>query len=115
MSRMHEPDINPIDALFEAYCGAGRLTFTPVPVRARHDGWTAERQRGFIRRLALCGCVATAARAVGKTKESVYRLRDRPGAESFVAAWETALGWGESHMTDIAIERALEGETVPIY
>jgi len=28
------------------------FTFDPVPVRSRHDGWTAERQIAFIRRRA---------------------------------------------------------------
>ena len=32
------------------------LAFVPVPVRARHDGWTKARQQGFILRLALGGC-----------------------------------------------------------
>ena len=59
------------------------LAFTPVPVRARHDGWTVERQKWFILRLALGGCVSVAARGVGMTRKSAYRLLDRPGAESF--------------------------------
>ena len=29
--------------------------FTPVPVRPRHDGWTAERQIAFIEKPADCG------------------------------------------------------------
>lgn len=40
--------------------------FTPVPMtRSRHDGWTPERQRGFIAALAQSGIVARAARSVG--------------------------------------------------
>jgi hypothetical protein len=34
------------------------LAFAPVPVKARHDGWTVERQKWFILRLALGGCVS---------------------------------------------------------
>lgn len=90
------------------------LAFTPVPVRARHDGWTPERQQGFILRLALGGCVAVAARGVGKTKASAYRLRERPGAASFAAAWEKALGWGRDRTVDTALEIALCGEKVPV-
>jgi hypothetical protein len=33
------------------------IPFTPVPVRARHDGWTAERQIAFIEALAATGAV----------------------------------------------------------
>ena len=36
--------------------------FLPVPVRARADGWTLERQGRFIGYLAETGCVAEAAR-----------------------------------------------------
>ena len=86
------------------------LAFTPVPVRARHDGWSPARQTAFIHRLALCGSVSTAARAVGKSRKSVYDLRERPGAESFAAAWDAALAMGRSAQVDLAIERAIAGE-----
>lgn len=65
--------------------------FTPVPVRARRDGWTAERQRMFIATLADTGCVGRAALAAGMSRESAYRLRRRKGAESFTAAWDSIL------------------------
>ncbi|HEY0044598.1 MAG TPA: hypothetical protein VGB62_08620 [Allosphingosinicella sp.] len=90
------------------------LAFTPVSVRARHDGWTPERQRGFILRLALAGCVSVAARAAGVTRKSAYRLRDRPGAESFAAAWDRAIRWGQDRTVDTALEKALVGERIPI-
>jgi hypothetical protein len=66
------------------------LSFTPVPVRARRDGWTPERQRDFLALLAAHGCISRAARGVGKTKQTAYALRARPGAESFAAAWDEA-------------------------
>lgn len=81
------------------------LAFTPVPVRARADGWTAARQRGFVDRLALCGSVATAAQAVGMTRKSAYRLCERAGAESFAAAWAAALAMGQSGQVDRAFDR----------
>ena len=90
------------------------LAFTPVPVRARHDGWTVERQKWFVLRLALGGCVSVAARGVGMTQKSAYRLRDRPGAKSFAAAWERAQGWGQDRTVDVGLERSLCGERVPI-
>ena len=67
------------------------LAFTPVPVRGRHDGWTVDRQKGFILRLALGGHVTLAARAVGLSRKSAYRLRERPDARSFAAAWDKAV------------------------
>lgn len=92
-----------------------QLAFTPVPVQARRDGWTAARQIGFIHRLAICGCVGTAARGVGMSRESAWRLRKRPGAESFAAAWDKAARWGEDQMADLGVERCLKGEARPYY
>ncbi|HWT11560.1 MAG TPA: hypothetical protein VN231_02290 [Allosphingosinicella sp.] len=67
------------------------FAFAPVPVRARRDGWTPERQRKFVD-LLLAGCgPSEAAAAVGKTKQTAFALRGRPGAESFRAAWDSAV------------------------
>ena len=65
--------------------------FTPVPLRYRRDGWTPGRQADFLGRLAETGRIAAAAAYVGMTRESAYRLRDKPGAESFAAAWDAVL------------------------
>ena len=62
--------------------------FLPVPLRARADGWTPARQARFIGLLAETGSVAEAARRVGMTRESAWRLRRRPGAASFAHAWD---------------------------
>lgn len=91
-----------------------QLAFTPVPGKARRDGWTPERQIGFIHRLALCGCVGTAASAVGMSRESAYRLRERDRDGSFARAWDVAFGWGERRSADLALERAICGERRPI-
>jgi len=91
------------------------IAFTPVAVRARHDGWSPERQRAFIVRLGLCGCVSLSVAAVGKTKKSVYDLRKRPDAGSFARAWDRALAWGRRGLHDRAMERALIGELRPYY
>jgi hypothetical protein len=91
------------------------LAFTPVPVKPRRDGWTEARQLAFILRLALIGGVASAARAVGMSRESAYRLRDHPGAGSFAAAWDKALGWGRGRATDLGTERAIHGERRGVY
>ena len=65
--------------------------FTPVPVRARRDGWTPDRQAAFIGALAESRNVAAAARAVGKSWQTAYRLRARADAAGFAAAWDAAL------------------------
>ena len=65
--------------------------FVPVPVRARCDGWDAERQGRFIGWLAQTGSVSEAAARVGRSRESAYRLRRRADATGFAAAWDAAL------------------------
>ena len=66
--------------------------FYAVPARARHDAWTPLRQAEFIGQLAETRSVAEAARRVGMARETAYRLRRRKWSESFVAAWDAALG-----------------------
>lgn len=90
------------------------LAFTPVPLKhARHDGWTGRRQRDFVAALAAMGSVRHAVRAVGMTKQSAYKLRERPGAESFAAAWDMALLMAYDAAYDLAMERARHGVTTP--
>src|SRR5690606_26738177 len=66
--------------------------FYPVPTRTRRDGWTVQRQADFLGMLAETGSVMGACEAVGISRKSAYKLRARPGAESFAAAWDAALG-----------------------
>jgi hypothetical protein len=90
--------------------------FLPVPRQCnRHDGWTAERQQGFIRALMETGSVRAAAHAVNMTPEGAYHLRRHPGAGSFRKAWEQALAAGVQRLEDLAMDRALNGEEVPVY
>jgi hypothetical protein len=65
--------------------------FLPVPVRARADGWTVERQVRFIGYLAETGSVGRAAQRVAMSRESAWRLRGRAGAASFAYAWDTVI------------------------
>jgi hypothetical protein len=67
---------------------AAPAPFTSVPLRARHDGWTPERQVGFIEALAETACVVQAAAAVGLSATAAYNLRRRPKAQAFRLAWE---------------------------
>ncbi|MBB4860111.1 hypothetical protein HNO88_003452 [Novosphingobium chloroacetimidivorans] len=90
--------------------------FTPVPrLTTRHDGWTPERQRGFIEALADTGSVKHAAHAVNMTPEGAYLLRRHPEATSFRRAWEAALSLGVQRLEDVAMERALHGVEQPVY
>ena len=91
------------------------LAFTPVPTAStRHDGWTAERQRGFVAALSLHGGVAQAARMVGMTPQTASRLRRRPGAEDFVRAWDLALAIGRQRSWEEAVRRGRDGHVTPV-
>ena len=65
--------------------------FHPVPLRSRRDGWTPARQCSFLGHLYLTGSVSAAARAVGMSRMSAYRLRRRADAASFAHAWDVVL------------------------
>ena len=92
------------------------IPFTPVPRRrARRHGWTEERQRAFIAALARCGSVSAAARDVGMTPRSAYRLLDAPGADEFAKAWDAAVDEGMARLRVGALDRALHGGFVPVY
>jgi hypothetical protein len=67
------------------------LRFTPVPGKARHDGWSPDHQLRFIVALARGSGVDQAAELVGRSRQGAYQLRRRPGAEEFAAAWDAAL------------------------
>lgn len=89
--------------------------FQPVPrARPRHDGLTPERQAAFIDALEDLGSVAAAARSVGVSPDTAYKLRRQPGAEAFAAAWEAALARGVRALVDASMERAIRGVPVPV-
>ena len=93
---------------------AAGVAFASVPTaRKRHDGWTPQRQRDFLAALYACGVVATAAKAVGMSTRTAYRLRARPGAESFAAAWDHLLREASARAYAMVVEAALTDRFVP--
>jgi hypothetical protein len=96
---------------------ADPLDFEPVPSASnRHDGWTPERQRGFIAALAAVGIVAWAAAAVGMSRKSAYELLKRAGPQSsFARAWREARAMGRMNATFTGVDRALNGTEVPYF
>jgi len=83
--------------------------YRPVTVRARHDGWTAERQRTFLTLLAETGSISEACIHAGVSSRSAYKLRQRPDATAFAKAWGEALRLATLRLTTIAFERAVKG------
>lgn len=90
--------------------------FAPVPTRARHDGWSPERQRLFVVALTRLGAVEAAARLVGMSPRSAYSLRKRAGEDSeFARAWNAALSRSYHDAVDALLPLALHGERVPVF
>lgn len=105
----------PADAPLGAPESPPSASFEPVPVRARSDGWTPQKQREFIEALADTGLVREAAARVGMTEQSASRLRRRADAAAFDIAWEAALRQGARRLHSVAWERAIEGTVKPYF
>ncbi|WP_390549390.1 hypothetical protein [Qipengyuania sp. MTN3-11] len=89
------------------------LDFAPyLHAAPRANSITPDVQRAFIAQLAATGIVTQAAMKVGKSMEALYKLKHRPGAEGFAAAWEAALDLGIARLEDSALARAIEGTPV---
>jgi hypothetical protein len=89
------------------------IRFKPVPLKARHDGWTEERQRRFIDVLAATKSLTKACAAVGMSHTSAYALRDRPDALQFRLAWRAALEAGFARDRRSKVDEVQEVEGVP--
>lgn len=91
------------------------LAFVPAPhTHPRQNSITPDRQRAFIAHLAATGIVAAAAAHIGASLEALYRLRHKPGAEGFAAAWDEAVERGIMRIEHGALQRAIEGVDKPI-
>jgi hypothetical protein len=91
------------------------IPFEPTPVRARHDGWTAERQIAFIEALAETGIVEEACWRVGMSDSSAYNLRRRPHGAAFRQAWEAALDYSLHRLEQDAVVRSRQGVPRPVF
>ena len=110
---LHTPVYAPLPGMTQPkHLTPARTTSTQI---TRHDGWTRERQAAFLRELAASHCVATAARAVGMSRQSAYALRARLKGEPFDRAWQAALLNRFDELAEAAMDRALNGVEVPHY
>lgn len=79
----------------------------------RHDAWNKHKMAQFLRELAATHSVGQAAKAVGMSRQSAYKLRARLKGEPFDIAWETAFQHSYDALAQTALERALHGVEVP--
>ena len=89
------------------------VPFTPVRLRFRRDGWTAERQMAFIEALAATGCFEEACRIVGMSDSSAYRLALRHPA--FAEACDAAIDIGTARLEQASLSRSTRGVPRPIF
>jgi hypothetical protein len=72
---------------------------SPPYRKCRSDGWTPERQLGFLDALACSRNVADAAASAGMSREGAYRLRERREGALFGLLWDRVVepAAGEGH------------------
>lgn len=110
------PDTLPYDFADEPGGPIEPPRFTPVPMqRKRRNGWTPAKQRAFIAALCQWGSAAAAARAVGMSARSAYRLLDKDHSLSFARAWDRAVDMARERLRADSLGRALHGSFVPVY
>lgn len=86
------------------------LAFEPyLHKQPRSNSITPDLQREFVAHLAATGIVTSAARHIGRSMEALYKLKQRPGAQGFAAAWDRAAQMGVERLEDTALARAIEG------
>jgi AcrR family transcriptional regulator len=81
--------------------------------RVRQDGWTAQRQRMFLRALGETGSVRDACARAQISTTSAYRHRQR--SDVFDRAWRRALGKVGPTIEQAAFERAVLGWEEPVW
>lgn len=110
-----EEDRTLLDVLYTAD-GFTVILFDPVPQqRKRRVGWDEARQRGFVDLLARTPSISFAARTVGMSPQSVYRLLEKPGAEQFAKAIDIAIDHGLMQLRMASTLRGLGEDAVPVF
>lgn len=110
-----EEDRAPLAVLYTAD-GLPVIEFDPVPqIRKRRIGWDARRQRAFVALLAHTPAIGFAARKVGLSPQSYYRLIAQPGAESFAKAVDLAIDHGLMQLRLTSTGRGLGEDAVPVF
>jgi hypothetical protein len=86
------------------------------PLRSRRDGWTADRQAGFVAaRAAGTTIAAAAAAAVGMSRRAAYRLRVHLHGAGIAGAWPTPVSADELRaMIDTALDAVARVAAMPL-
>lgn len=79
----------------------------------RHDGWTPAARASFLDMLAKSGVVTDACRAVQRSSQAAYALRNRDPL--FAAGWDAALSMARARLADDLFHRAINGTVDQIW
>ena len=85
------------------------------PQDRQGDRWTAAKMAAFLRQLSASQSVSAAARSVGMSRQSAYRLRSRLKGGAFDLAWDVAFHHSYDNLAHAALERALNGVEIPVF
>ncbi|WEK46052.1 MAG: hypothetical protein P0Y56_13630 [Candidatus Andeanibacterium colombiense] len=87
----------------------------PADIDRQGDRWTAPKMADFLRQLSASHSVSAAARSVGMSRQSAYRLRSRLKGQAFDLAWDVAFHHSYDNLAHAALERALNGVEIPVF
>ncbi|RMB28471.1 hypothetical protein C8J47_2691 [Sphingomonas sp. PP-F2F-G114-C0414] len=93
----HGIDAPPIDAFTRQH-------------RQRIDGWSPERQRGFLERIAEGATVDEATASVGLSPRAAYSLRRRAAGAAFALGWDAAKLVARPIVAEALFCRAMVGQ-----
>ena len=84
---------------------------TPARYTQRLDGWTPDRQRGFLERIAEGATVDEASASVGLSPGAAYSLRRRAAGAAFALGWDAAKLVARPIVAETLFLRAIAGQT----
>ncbi|KQN31564.1 hypothetical protein ASF00_01810 [Sphingomonas sp. Leaf34] len=84
---------------------------TPARYTQRSDGWTPDRQRGFLERIAEGATVDEASASVGLSPGAAYALRRRAAGAAFALGWDAARLVARPAVAETLFLRAIAGQT----
>ena len=84
---------------------------TPARYTQRSDGWTPDRQRGFLERIAEGATVDEASASVGLSSGAAYTLRRRAAGAAFALGWDAAKLVARPIVAETLFLRAIAGQT----
>lgn len=87
----------------------------PEAAAAEGPRWTPAKMAAFLRQLSATHSVSAAAKSVGMSRQSAYKLRSRMKGKPFDVAWDAAFHQSYVNLPYAALDRAINGIEVPHY